>query len=255
MVSVDILPMELKKLGLKEKEANVYFVSLNLGYASAQKIAKMAKISRPTAYRILQILEKKELVNKVIDKNKTYFNAISPDKLLAILRIKKREIREQEREFLRIIAALRNKYYLTNKEEIKIYKGKQGIKILINDLLSTQSKNILTLTSLNERKKIKYLENIYYKIEKQIKNVNIKEIYGKNVEQELKTNSHYNKIINTLNIKRKFLKNLPKEFQGTLIIYDKVIFLSDESPIAISSEHKLLNKLIKLLFTTIWEMA
>ena len=95
-MELEILPLELRKLGLTEKQASVYLTALELGYTSIQKIAQKAKISRPTTYEIVKTLKQKRLISESRDKNKTYFIAESPDKLLGILKIEKKEIKEKE---------------------------------------------------------------------------------------------------------------------------------------------------------------
>ena len=58
---MDILPLELRKLGLKEKEARMYLTGLELGATSIQNLAKKAEVTRPTAYEIVRVLREKEL--------------------------------------------------------------------------------------------------------------------------------------------------------------------------------------------------
>ncbi len=53
-MNFEILPLELKKLGLTDKEVRVYLATLELGYTTVQKIAQAAKISRPTAYAVIK---------------------------------------------------------------------------------------------------------------------------------------------------------------------------------------------------------
>ena len=118
---MEILPLELRKLGLKEKEVQVYLTGLELGPSSVQKIAKKAKITRPTTYEIIKTLEKKGLFIETKQKKKRLFVAQSPERILGILKIKKREIEEKEREFIRIIATLQSKY----SEKLKIQQRKE----------------------------------------------------------------------------------------------------------------------------------
>ena len=125
------IELELRKLGLTEKEVRVYLAGLELGPNSVQNIAKMAGLTRPTTYEIIKKLEEKGLFVEGKEKKKRFFIAQSPERILGILRIKKREMEEKEREFIRIIAALEAKY---SKEEIKTYKGKEGLKILEENL-------------------------------------------------------------------------------------------------------------------------
>ena len=96
MKELEILPLELRKLGLTEKEVKVYLSTLELGYASVQKIAKQIKISRPTVYKIIKSLKEKGLVSESKDEQKRYFTAESPDKFLGVIRAQTREIEEKE---------------------------------------------------------------------------------------------------------------------------------------------------------------
>lgn len=99
-MDMDILPLELRKLGLKEKEVNAYLVGLELGPASVQVIARTSGITRPTMYEILKTLEGKGLFRKVQEGKRRLFVAHSPEKILGLLRLQKREIEEKEREFV-----------------------------------------------------------------------------------------------------------------------------------------------------------
>jgi len=123
-MELEILPLELRKLGLTEKEVQVYLSALELGYTSIQKISQQTHISRTTTYSIVKSLKDKGLISQSEDKNKKYIIAESPDKLLGILKREKEEIDEKEREFLRIIAVLKEKYQLEDRRDIKVYKTK-----------------------------------------------------------------------------------------------------------------------------------
>ena len=239
-MELEILPLELRKLGLTEKQALVYLTALELGYTSIQKIAQKAKISRPTTYEIVKSLKQKGLISESKDKNKRYFIAESPDKLLGILKIEKKEIEEKEREFLRIISALKSKYFLGDKREIKIYKSKAEIESLFDDFLTTQSKKIYVLINNEKSWPIKARQSTYQKIAKRLGKIQIKEL------------SH-NKSILPDYLERKLLKKNDSLFLGTIIIYDKIIIIPDKKSIGILVENKILINLIKSFFLRIWE--
>ena len=74
------MELELRKLGLTEKEVRVYLAGLELGPSSVQKIAEMAKITRPTSYEIIKKLEQKGLFAKTTQNKKRHFSAQSPEK-------------------------------------------------------------------------------------------------------------------------------------------------------------------------------
>ncbi|MBL7053177.1 MAG: MarR family transcriptional regulator [Candidatus Portnoybacteria bacterium] len=236
---MEILPLELRKLGLSEKEAKVYLTALELGYTSVQKIAQHAKISRPTTYEIIKSLKEKGLITKSKDKQKNYFIAESPDNLLGILRKQKKEIEEKEREFIRIIAALRSKFSLDNQKEIKTYQDEKGLEILLDDLLTTSSKKIYVLVNNEKIWPTKKRQIIYQAIKKRLGQIEIKEL---SVDKN-KSSLDY--------LETKTLKLSP--FKETVIIYDKVIILSDKSS-GILIDNKDLINLIKSFFQYIWKI-
>jgi sugar-specific transcriptional regulator TrmB len=201
----DILHLELRKLGLKPKEVSVYLAALELGYSPVQKIAKVAGISRPTAYEIIRALIKKGLMRQIKRKGtvkgeKTFFSAESPDKLLGLLRMQKREVEEKEREFVRIISALQSKYYLAGQAEIRRYEGAEGFKVLLDDFLHTQTQEIFILS--DKPASLKPWQERFHEIQKRLGGLKINEIKPK------------------------------KSFIGTLIIYDKLIYIPSSSKLS-----------------------
>ncbi len=146
------IELELRKLGLSEKEARVYLASLELGNTSVQSIAKKVNLSRPTAYRTIESLQEKGLIEKP-GKKSTKIIARSPDELLGMLRAEKRRVEEKEREFIRIISALKTKYAGAGKNEIKIFSGKEGEKFLFEELSATNANKIISSIRTAARKK------------------------------------------------------------------------------------------------------
>ena len=144
---MDILSLELQKLGLKEREVRVYLAGLELGPASVQAIARKSGVTRPTMYEILKMLEGKGLFREAQQGKKRFFIANSPEKILNILRLEKRELEEKEREFIRIIAALESKYTLKERGAIRVFKGKEGLQVLQEQILYTAKKDIVVFTS------------------------------------------------------------------------------------------------------------
>ncbi|KKS58247.1 MAG: Transcriptional regulator, TrmB [Parcubacteria group bacterium GW2011_GWA2_42_35] len=231
---MDILALELRKLGLSQKEIAVYLAGLELGYNSAQNIAKKAGLSRTTAYQIIKDLEKKGLMAESKEKGqisprlagrgKTYYNAESPDKLLGILRLEKRALEEKEREFVRIISALKSKYYLNKKSEIRTYEGQAGLKFLTDDFSQTQAKEILIIG--DSPVFLKLFKSRCREIKKRLRQTEIKEIAPPADGQ-------------------KFSKKIP----GLLILYDKIIYFpSAKKPLALLIENQPLLELFKLMF-------
>ncbi|PIS17433.1 MAG: hypothetical protein COT59_00700 [Candidatus Nealsonbacteria bacterium CG09_land_8_20_14_0_10_42_14] len=186
---METIPLELRKLGLTEKEVKVYLAGLELGPNSVQNISKKAGLTRPTTYEIIKKLERKGLFAEIKQKKKRAFAAQSPERILGILRTQKREIEEREREFIRIIAALEAKY---SKEGIKVFKGKERLKTLGEIIAFSSTPEILIINPKLNPIGIKERKEIFQAIKKRLGRVEIKEINTK--------------------------------LTGTLIIFDKVIF-------------------------------
>lgn len=235
------LELELRKLGLREKEVRVYLAGLELGPNSVKNIAQLAKITRPTTYEIIKSLEKKGLFDEIKQNKKRYFVAQSPDKILGILRIQKREIEEKEREFIRIIAALEAKYS-KEKGEIKTFKGKEGLESLDETLSFTPLSEIFVLSSKTDLKEIKKRELIFRKINKRLGKIKVREIYSKKLKTKAKLPY----------IERKFSSS--PILNGTLILFDKAIFLSPQKKQGFLIENPLIVDLLKSLFLALWRM-
>jgi sugar-specific transcriptional regulator TrmB len=167
------IELELKKLGLKEKEVKVYLAGLELGPNSIKNIAEKVKIPRPTVYEIVKKLEEKGLFVETKKGKKRLFVAQSPSQILRFLRIKKREIEEKERELTRIVSILEAKYS-REKEGIRIFQGKEGKKAIIEILSLSPTPEILIVNpelnpiSQRERKKI------YQSIKKRLGQIRVK---------------------------------------------------------------------------------
>jgi len=193
MIILPPIELELRKLGLSEKEVKVYLVGLELGPSAVQTIALKAGFARPTTYEIIKKLEQKGLFAETGRKGKRYFTAQSPENILGILRTQKREIEEKEREFIRIISVLELRYS-KEKEGIEVFKGKEGFKALeeIISFSSTPDITIINSSKLPFAKQAR--SNIFQSIKKRLGKVVIKEISTKN--------------------------------SGSFIIFDKIIFFA-----------------------------
>ncbi len=240
MKNTATLPLELRKLGLTEKEARVYLAALELGYTSVQNIAKKAQISRPTAYGTIKGLEKKELISQTKEKGKKYFTAQSPDYLLGILKRRKKELEEREREFIRIIAVLRTKYYLNDEKGIKVYQNKTGLEVLLDDFSTTLSRKIYILTTDEKIWPSIQREKTYQKIKKRLGKIQVKELsLTKN-----KSSFAY--------LQRKLFDQSSFRFKGTIVICDKIIILPSSKNYLLI-ENKAVINLIKSFFLLIWK--
>jgi sugar-specific transcriptional regulator TrmB len=135
--------LELKKLGLSDKEAKLYLTSLQRGPETAPTLARLSDIVRPTAYVIIESLITKGLMSSAIKGKKTYFISETPEHLLSLIRLEKKEIDEKEREFLKLIPQLEAMANIKGeKPKVRVFEGKEGLQAVIESILKSKTKMI-----------------------------------------------------------------------------------------------------------------
>ncbi len=113
---------QLKNLNLSDKEARVYLSLLELGPSTPYKIAKRARLKRPTAYVIAEELVEKGLIIQVTgEKNKLYM-ARSPE---AYFEDVENKFRTAKRALPELMALQRK---TSEKPNILYFEGVEGIK-------------------------------------------------------------------------------------------------------------------------------
>lgn len=117
-----------QQLGLEDREIKIYTELLRLGPSKAGVLARRVFIDRSVVYKLLYRLIEKGFVSSVIRENRKYFQATDPEKLLDVL--KEREARLKE-----IIPELRSLKKTIVETQVEVYKGKEGFKTVMNDLL------------------------------------------------------------------------------------------------------------------------
>ncbi len=144
----------IKESGLTENESEIYLILINKGESTIYQISDHTKISRPNIYDVIKTLKEKGLVSEIIKENKKHFQAISPEKLLDLLKIKQENL-------LEIIPELMNKYEgKIRKPTIEVFQGIEGLKSIMNDLLKTK-KDILIFNQIEEEKILDYIPDFY----------------------------------------------------------------------------------------------
>jgi sugar-specific transcriptional regulator TrmB len=135
---------ELKELNLDENEIKVYLSNLTLGKAKSDEIAKHCGLIRTTTYSILQKLKQKGFISNILIDNINVFEALDPEKLLELLEEKKQKIES-------ILPKLKE-LQLTKQENygITFFEGKNGIKSVYNDIISTPNSKIKSIGSVNQ---------------------------------------------------------------------------------------------------------
>ncbi|MAF14015.1 MAG: transcriptional regulator [Parcubacteria group bacterium] len=130
----------LKTLGLSDKEVKVYLSCLKAGPSSVRKIAEIADINRGTTYDILKSLIEQGLISYYHKDKKQYFIAEDPEKLKDTLDRKKQELEKTKKSVDQIIPELKSIYNKAGAKPVaKFYDGYSGIKLILQDVISSSN--------------------------------------------------------------------------------------------------------------------
>jgi sugar-specific transcriptional regulator TrmB len=157
----------LEEIGLSQNEAKIYEALLNLGIASAPEISAQTGVHKRNIYDTLPRLLKKGLIYNIADPKENKYGLVEPNKLSDL-------IWEKDSKLKSILPAIQAQYKKhSTKEAVYIYKGKEGFKNYLRDILKVgedvyfigakggwfdQDLQIFIQRFLNEakKKKIKY---------------------------------------------------------------------------------------------------
>ena len=118
---MDIIKI-LQKLGLTEKQAQVYLALLELGESGMTKIAKKANLKRPTVYLIIDELNLLGLTGEITKNKKKFYSAVHPKRLVEIAKFRA----EQADKILPELVAIQK---IIDKPKIRMLEGVIGVKI------------------------------------------------------------------------------------------------------------------------------
>ncbi|HPA25221.1 MAG TPA: helix-turn-helix domain-containing protein [bacterium] len=120
----------LIKIGLNEKEAEIYLSSLALGPSTVAKISQSSQIKRTTVYSVIESLKEKGLMSIQLKGFKQFYVAEKPDKLADFLEERKKTLKNALPQFESL-------YQMKGIESvIKHYEGLNNIKSLYNSVLA-----------------------------------------------------------------------------------------------------------------------
>lgn len=239
----------LRKFGLAEKEAKVYLCLLGLGEALASEVAAKTNIPRQLIYDLFERLIELGLVSFVIKDNKKYFRAAPPEQLTSILREKEGAIQEVMPELKKIQAFEEHK-----KPKIEVYEGVEGMKTILNDVLRTETKELIVYGSSKSSFEVMpiFMENWHNRRIKQKLKVRI--IYNETEETKKRIKEH-KQTLKLMEVRFLSVKALTPT--ATLIYGNKIaltVWLKNE-PYATLIESKELKEVYKEYFETIWKVA
>ncbi len=120
----------LQHLGLEEQEAKTYLALLDLGEATASKLAEHTGLGRVHMYQLLNKLMEQGLASHVLKNNVKYFLPADPETIL-------NGLQEKEQDFRAILPELQQRWQRQLPEiKVEVYKGREGFRSVLKDRLN-----------------------------------------------------------------------------------------------------------------------
>jgi sugar-specific transcriptional regulator TrmB len=128
----------LLEFGLSDKEARVYLASLALGPAVAQAIAAKAGINRPTAYLMIESLQRRGLMSVMQKGKRRHFVAGNPNHLRYLVAQEKRAVDEREKAVEEIIKDIDQvRVHDEGEIEVEVLEGMEATRRIQEHALRT----------------------------------------------------------------------------------------------------------------------
>lgn len=239
----------LNELGLPKNEVKVYMALLKLGLASAGEITKLSGIHRRNVYDALERLINKGLVSYVTKEKIKYFEATNPYFLLNLLEREKGKLKSNKSDLSPILSELLQIKKSQNGKDnlVVIYKGINGIKSILEDVLNSKKENLV----LGAHKPPEAIKNYLERFHKRRIKLGIKEklLFNKNdVKRAVKLSQMpFTKV--------RFLpKNSNKQI--AINIYgDKVAILMWSDPVGILIKNEDVANTFREYFKLLWKIV
>jgi len=139
--------MQLRKaldtLGLNELQRKVYLACLELGGASAYRIAQQANIARSTCYEIMEDLKALNLIQQYKKKKVKFYTVKS---IQEAINFEKEKISQLEKALPEFNALYRS---INTKPNVRLYEGLEGMKCIIDEI-DTEADEILGFSSAED---------------------------------------------------------------------------------------------------------
>lgn len=229
----------LNEIGLSNGEAKVYLALLKLGSTIVSKLKEETELHRTTIYDFLEKLLNKGLVSYVITNNVKYYSAADPDKLVEFIKEKEEKIKE-------VMPRLKElSDFKKTETKVEVYKGKEGYKTFLNDVIKTK-KDIIAF-GIDEslfKEKFPIILEQYFKKEAEA-----------GIKERLLTSEKVRYIYKKKTVTYRYI---PEKYFGptpTMVYGNKVMNLIWEPLTIILIENKGLAESYRKHFEMLWEMA
>ncbi len=235
---------QLRSLNFTDSEAAIYLTALEQGEVTAQDLARLADVSRVTAYAAIERLQEMGLMSTVTKGKKHFFAAESPDRLVSLVRDR---MQKMEAELLSLRSKVQDLKLLqrADKPVVRLFEGPEALRAIQDDFLMTKPKSFVEFANLDEIREVYKTREVLRSFYKQVQKIDTKgrALYLSN--QEPASNETYLKAI-----------PLPTTiaFPGDVFIYGNKIALSTfrGKHISVLVESEDLAVTLRALFDHLW---
>ncbi|MFT4303521.1 MAG: TrmB family transcriptional regulator [Candidatus Woesearchaeota archaeon] len=238
----------LESLGLSRNEAKTYLTLLKLGSVAAGPLIKELGMHRAAVYNLLDILIDKGLVHYVIQSNRKYFEAETPERLIEIIEQEKQKLNKKEillKQQIPLLESLRK--ISKESQEGTIYKGKKGLKSIFEDVLQYPNKEFLVMGASGKFKEIFNAYFIHWQNRRVKSKIKLRIIYSETTRNEKRE-----KELKLSEIR--YTKNTNVTPSTTFIYGDKVaIILWSDIPLAFLMRSDNVSESYRDFFNVLWE--
>jgi len=230
---------QLKEAGLTENEAKLYIALLRLGPSNAGLISKRSGLHRRVVYDTISLLSEKGLVGYILKNNVRLFQAADPKKIVEL-------IREREERINEVLPEMEELFLMTkDKEETNFYKGKNGLKTVMEDQIAT-GKEVLVIGASPMAYEI--LQFYFKWFDK------------RRVERKIRMKMIFNRGKKEIKVPYSDIRFLPQKYSSPLAVNiygDKValILWSKENPFAVVIRNKEMSDGYRKYFELMWKSA
>ncbi len=253
---------KLEQAGLKDKEAAVYTAVLELGGGYPSKIAEYAKLNRSTAYKILTDLAVKGLVNEVEKRNKIYYQAERPLKLLRYAEGRARRAEDAIRKTRELLPEIEGLFSLSpQKPRIRFFEGYPEVLGVHEDHLLTNEKYEM-LAWANGKAIAAFLPDVFRR--KYLKKKMRLGIATRAIVPDTSQDRAYNKNVYGSALRNIWpeLRFVPAEkffYPCEITIYEKnkisILNFNKKNPVGVIIEDQTIHDMLVIIFELSWKSA
>jgi len=151
---MDQLKRDLQRIGFTQNEADVYLALLQLGRATAGKVAKTCSVKRTTTYSVLRDLMQKGLASGVQRQEECWYVAETPERLQSLLHLQYQEVKARRKLADQLINKLQVFHNVgAHKPSIRYVESVQGLRAMQREYEAMQE-DILQIVGLDTLKQL-----------------------------------------------------------------------------------------------------